>query len=278
MKNLLTRSITGIVFVGSILLSILLDPIVFAIVMGLYLFGALWEYCSFFILVPQVHLPIKLFIGVAMTLYLLLSGIACWLLDWQSVIFIIPILLFYVLSEIWRKKEHPLLNVSAGIFGIFYLVIPFLLTVILVRNSFPGLPLAIGMFVLIWTNDSFAYLSGRFIGKTPLFERISPKKTWEGTLGGVLFTILAALILAHFFERGHSYLFWVVAAILISAASMIGDLFESMIKRSLNIKDSGNVLPGHGGILDRFDAMIIAAPLYFFWWLFYAYLSSKFGL
>ena len=118
------------------------------------------------------------------------------------------------------------------------------------------------MFLLIWTNDTFAYLSGRFFGKTKLFERISPKKTWEGTIGGIIFTIIVGISISYWTIE-YNMFFWVFAALLIAPCSIFGDLLESLFKRSLNIKDSGNILPGHGGILDRFDAAIFAIPFFY---------------
>lgn len=134
-------------------------------------------------------------------------------------------------------------------------------------------PLAIGMFLLIWTNDTFAYLTGRFIGKTKLFERISPKKTWEGTIGGVVFTIGVGYLIG-LWSSDYTSTFWMVSAVLIAPCAIFGDLLESLFKRSLNIKDSGNILPGHGGILDRFDATLFAVPFFYSWVMFYNFLLT----
>jgi phosphatidate cytidylyltransferase len=107
-------------------------------------------------------------------------------------------------------------------------------------------------------------------GKTKLFERISPKKTWEGTIGGLLMTILAGYIIGTFVNTDRT-LFWVVSAVIIAPCAVYGDLLESLFKRSLEIKDSGNILPGHGGILDRFDAALFAIPFFYCWTMIYAY-------
>jgi phosphatidate cytidylyltransferase len=125
------------------------------------------------------------------------------------------------------------------------------------------------MLLIVWTNDTFAYLVGRFFGKTPLFERISPKKTWEGTIGGIFFAIVAAYLIAYFSEM--DWIYWTIAAVIIAPAAILGDLLESAFKRSLQVKDSGNILPGHGGILDRFDATLLAAPLFFIFHIIYVY-------
>jgi phosphatidate cytidylyltransferase len=144
------------------------------------------------------------------------------------------------------------------------------------QQSSHDMPRAIGMFLLIWTNDSFAFLTGKFFGKTKLFERISPKKTWEGTIGGGLLTILVAALLAFFYNDKQDLIFWIGAAIIVVPCSVLGDLLESLFKRNLNLKDSGTILPGHGGILDRFDAALFTVPFYFCWSLFYSYYSGDF--
>ena len=116
------------------------------------------------------------------------------------------------------------------------------------------------VFILTWVNDTGAYLSGRTFGKTKLFERISPNKTWEGSIGGVVFTLLGSAVLFHFWPS-FTLTIWMGAAVLISIFANLGDLMESAFKRNAGVKDSGNVMPGHGGILDRFDAILLTAPI-----------------
>lgn len=123
-------------------------------------------------------------------------------------------------------------------------------------------------FATMWINDTGAYLSGRAFGKTALFPRISPKKTWEGLIGGVFISLLAAFACAHFLGDG-LYLFDIGFVAIIAISGTFGDLVESALKRELGIKDSGKMLPGHGGILDRLDGVLLAAPFafayYYFW-------------
>jgi len=116
---------------------------------------------------------------------------------------------------------------------------------------------------MLWANDTGAYLSGRSFGKHKLFERISPNKTWEGFIGGILLAVVIALNLEHYFGALSKWE-WVTMAVIIGVFGTLGDLVESMLKRSLGVKDSGNILPGHGGLLDRFDGLLMAAPLVFF--------------
>jgi phosphatidate cytidylyltransferase len=125
-------------------------------------------------------------------------------------------------------------------------------------------------FLLIWTNDSFAYFSGRAFGKHKLFERISPKKTWEGTFGGILFTLLLGFIIGSYINKGE-VLFWMISALIIAPGAILGDLLESLFKRSLAVKDSGKILPGHGGVLDRFDAALFTIPFFYCWSIIYLY-------
>lgn len=163
-----------------------------------------------------------------------------------------------------EKEANPILNIALLVFGIIYVVIPFYLAVDLNLRNTSYMPRVVGMFLLIWTNDTFAYLTGRLIGKTKLFERISPNKTWEGTIGGVLFTLLFAYIIGKYINEGETF-FWMISAVIIIPGAIFGDLLESLFKRSLNLKDTGNILPGHGGILDRFDAALFTIPFFYCW-------------
>jgi phosphatidate cytidylyltransferase len=179
-------------------------------------------------------------------------------------LFLLPLFFIFLVSELWRNKPEPIYNISAGLLGLAYILVPFILILFLVTISTRSNLLLIGMFLLIWTNDTFAYLSGRLLGRTKLFERISPKKTWEGTFGGIVFTFLTAFLLGWRNDQ-QDMLFWIVSACLIVPAAITGDLLESLFKRNLAIKDSGSILPGHGGMLDRFDATLFALPFFFCW-------------
>lgn len=194
----------------------------------------------------------------------------------SAVIQLIPFLLLMVfvffsfVYEIYRKKPNPLVNIATTILGILYIALPLSLL-----NTFSssgnvkiyGLPeTLVGYFVLTWVYDTAAYLYGKQFGKHKFFERISPKKTWEGTIAGGIVALIAAYIISLLFVDIRFYDWMAVAAIVLFFGTH-GDLAESLIKRSLNVKDSGSILPGHGGILDRFDTVLISAPfvfLYFF--------------
>lgn len=176
-----------------------------------------------------------------------------------------PILFLVFLIELYRKHENPFFNISYTIVGIVYIALPFsLLNYMMIDPryypTYEFYPhITAGVLFCMWANDSWAYLVGKKFGKTKLFESVSPKKTWEGFLGGVFFSVGFAIIIS-FIATALSTIDWVIIGLIISVIGTAGDLIESKLKRSLNLKDSGNILPGHGGILDRFDALILAIP------------------
>jgi phosphatidate cytidylyltransferase len=181
----------------------------------------------------------------------------------------ISIFLIFI-HELYRKKNSPFVNVSYTLLGPLYIALPLgLLNYLaffgedhLVYNP----TIIIGYFIILWTNDSGAYVFGSKFGKTKLFKRISPKKSWEGCIGGGLFSLLAGFICFKAFGQ-LSVFNWLMIALITVVFGTLGDLVESMFKRSINVKDSGSILPGHGGILDRFDAVFISVPFV------YAYLA-----
>lgn len=166
------------------------------------------------------------------------------------------------LIELFQKDNTPFDQISKVILGLVYVIVPFSLFThlgYLVDNNY-SYEIPLGFLILIWANDSGAYVFGITLGKNRLFERISPKKSWEGFFGGLLIAAIAAYIIAQYFtiiDTKH----WIAISFIIVLFGTLGDLVESMLKRSKDIKDSGNILPGHGGVLDRFDALLIAAPL-----------------
>jgi phosphatidate cytidylyltransferase len=189
-------------------------------------------------------------------------------LEWWSIstlFYLAPIFFLPFLGMLFSKKKEPIKAISLQYLSWIYVVLPFLLMIQIYKfgGHDDSWIYIIGLFVVVWSNDSFAYLTGRAFGKTKLFERISPKKTWEGTIGGVVMAVLVSIIYAHFVDQ--NYQFWAISALLIAPAAVLGDLIESKIKRTAGVKDSGSIMPGHGGVLDRFDAVIFATPFYFFW-------------
>ncbi len=280
MKNLLVRSITGAPFVGLIVGSVLWDEIIATLVLYTFFTLAAIEY--FMLFKGNSVIQISWRIGLVITLvpFALLSAIQHGFLPAYTSLLLIPFLFATIISELWRKKEQPLINIGIYLFAVFYLALPFFLMVRLNLSDYqfngiapegPYIPILLGMFALVWTNDTFAYLTGLLFGKHKLIERISPKKTWEGTIGGIVFTLLTAYLIA-VFTSPEDLVFWLVAGAIVGPCAILGDLLESLIKRSLSIKDTGSILPGHGGVLDRFDAAIFTVPFFIAWTYFYLYL------
>ncbi len=180
----------------------------------------------------------------------------------HKLIFLLPLTMSSILiQELFKKAAVPFSNIAYTFLGIILICVPFIFfhALAYLKGDFDfHFPLA--FLLMLWANDTGAYLVGMKFGRTKLFERHSPKKTWEGFIGGILISAGAALIIAHYYHE-LPWNQWVSMAILISCFGTLGDLIESMFKRSINVKDSGGILPGHGGLLDRFDGLFLAAPV-----------------
>ena len=270
MSNLAKRSITGLLFGIVVLGSIFYGPYTQISIFSLFMLLGLIEYYRLFDQHPIVKISKEIGVFIGVFIFSLMVGISLKILPIISITIIFPLFFTLILNELWKKQENPIVNISVLVFGIIYIVIPFYLTIDLNLRDTSDLPLVVGMFLLIWTNDCFAYCIGRLLGKRKLFERISPNKTWEGAIGGIVFTLILGYIIGAYINKGEE-LFWVVSALIIAPCSIYGDLLESLFKRSLNIKDSGTILPGHGGILDRFDAALFAIPFFYSWAMLHLY-------
>ena len=168
--------------------------------------------------------------------------------------------LVYMIKLYKRFERKPFTNIAFTFLGIFYVAIPFsLLNIAAFNNGVYNYEIIWGCLFILWATDTGAYFAGTYFGKRKLFERISPKKSWEGAVGGALLALVFAFGIAHYFKSLLMWQWFVVAAIII-VGGIYGDLVESLLKRSIEIKDSGDALPGHGGFLDRFDGLLISAP------------------
>ena len=260
MSNFWQRAFTGTGFVSVIILSILFGPLSFQLLfLGVALFS-LYEFYSLNsseLVIPQKVTGLTL--GALVYAAIAFSGQTQISISIRlAIIYGILNLIFFL--ELYRKKTMPFHSIAYTITGILYIVLPFALMVQLaLLNGQYNFMLPLGIFLLIWTNDTFAYLTGMKFGKHRLFERISPKKSWEGTIGGGVFTLIVAYTLSET-SSVLALIDWLVIGSIIVVAGTLGDLVESMLKRSLQVKDSGNILPGHGGFLDRFDALLLAVP------------------
>ncbi len=263
MKNIITRTATGIVFIaiifGSICISVYTFLLVFLLIsiLGLTEFYKLAETET---IKPQ-RLPGIIFGSI---LFISFALFAHALIDskWIALNLFFAFLIFII--EMYRKKENPFGNIAYTLLGVFYIALPLaILNLYFSPFHFRGefnTHILIGFFSITWLVDTAAYLSGMAFGRHRLFERLSPKKSWEGSIGGFLMGILSAWIISLIFKDLLFY-HWAIIAIIITVAGGFGDLVESMFKRSVNIKDTGSILPGHGGILDRFDGVLFSAPL-----------------
>ncbi len=263
MNTFLQRTITGFLFVIVILGSLYLDEIGFALLFLVILFGTLKEFYS---LLHQHQLPSFKLLGITLGLSVFIVMLLNYSFQTRIGYAILAVLYLTIpISVIFDKSgSYPLLKFGITILGVAYIAIPLSLSVhIAYFNGSYNSGLLMGFFVLLWANDTFAYLSGLAFGKTKLIERISPKKTWEGLLGGGIVTIGLSLLLEKVFPIGFSPADWMIIAFLIVTAGNFGDLTESVIKRALQVKDSGNIFPGHGGFLDRFDSILLALPAVF---------------
>lgn len=275
MSNVATRAVTGFFFVLFVIAALWMGMATTVGFLGLVAVLGLSEFYQLF----NQHREVSISWQRASILGIITFGLLSFCeMQWLPSVYLyglIPLHFAFMLFELWRKQTQPIYNIAIQWLGIVYVVLPLYMVVELNHQSSHDMPKAIGMFVLIWTNDTFAYLTGKYFGKTKLFERISPKKTWEGTIGGGVLTIIVATLLAFFYNDQQDLYFWIVGAAIVVPCSVLGDLLESLFKRNLNLKDTGSILPGHGGILDRFDAALFTAPFYLLWATAYAYFSGQ---
>jgi len=257
-----TRAITAFFFTIVMLGSILLGSYTFT---GFYLILSLAALYEFFKLVKtsgiRPHRNIALV--AAALIFLMTAGFHFLQFEAKYLFILIPLIFSVFISELYKKDKIPFANISYTFVGFIYITIPFCFFYSLgflgnaVEYSF-HLPLA--FLLMLWGNDTGAYLFGMKFGRKKLFERHSPKKSWEGFFGGVFTAVLAAFLISIWFKE-LPFWTWAGMAVLIGCFGTLGDLVESMLKRSLDAKDSGSFLPGHGGLLDRFDGLLIAAPV-----------------
>lgn len=258
---MLTRAITGALFVAALIAGIYFNEI---IALSLFSLIVLLGTDEFYTLVKKSKTiqPIR-FWGLLTNLitFVILGLVILKIIDTKFIVVSFLMLFLTFIFELYRKKNHPFINISYTVLPVLYIVLPFAMLYHLsfYNTNEYSFQVILGFFFLLWTSDTGAYLSGRFFGKHKLFERISPKKTWEGSIGGALLTIGIAYILSIYFTN-LNFTNWIVIGVLTTVFGGLGDLVESMLKRNLNIKDSGNILPGHGGILDRFDGLLIGIP------------------
>jgi phosphatidate cytidylyltransferase len=270
LNNFFRRTLTGAWIVVFVLGGFWLHPVSFFLTGLVMLIGTQYEYYT---MIRNTGVKPQMVPGIitGTTAYVVSTLIASGILTMNFFLVLIPFMLIMMVVELYRKQEKPFDSLAHTFFSILYTAVPFSmfpfsafsrtgLGSLLGHAGITFSPgIIIGFFLLIWANDTGAYLTGASFGRHKLMERISPKKTWEGFFGGVVMATLAAWLLSDWLGVV-STIQWIIISLIISIAGTYGDLIESMLKRSMGVKDSGTIMPGHGGFLDRFDSAIISFP------------------
>jgi len=284
MNNFIIRTITGILFVAIMVTGICLRGdamiLLFAIITGL----SLWEFCG---LVNEhvADTTVNRFIATAAGVYLFLAmaGYCTGIVPPSAFVPYLLTIIYLFISELYLKQKNPIQDWAYTMLSQMYVALPFSMINVLTFQADPQtgqiayhwmLPMSV--FVFLWVNDTGAYCTGSLLGRHKLFPRVSPGKSWEGSIGGGIFVLIAAAIISQFAATGTplgsasqelstlnaqlSTLKWLGLGLVVVFFGTWGDLVESLFKRTLGIKDSGNILPGHGGMLDRFDSSLMAIP------------------
>ena len=284
MNNFIIRTITGILFVAIMVTGICLRGdamiLLFAIITGL----SIWEFCG---LVNEhvADTTVNRFIATAAGVYLFLAmaGYCTGIVPPSAFVPYLLTIIYLFISELYLKQKNPIQDWAYTMLSQMYVALPFSMINVLSFQADPQtgqiayhwmLPMSV--FVFLWVNDTGAYCTGSLLGRHKLFPRVSPGKSWEGSIGGGIFVLIAAAIISHFaatdtplgsssqelstLNSQLSTLKWLGLGLVVVFFGTWGDLVESLFKRTLGIKDSGNILPGHGGMLDRFDSSLMAIP------------------
>jgi phosphatidate cytidylyltransferase len=276
MSNLTLRLITGSVFVVVLVSAIWFSVWTMAL---LFLVIAILGLLEFYRLAEKATAqPLRIYGTVLGALIVAGAFVLRRNIFPEAALSIIPAFFLIFFIELYRKKANPFANIGWSILGLVYIALPIAM---LIMAFVPEMNQSVGwygdsweshydwkpvlvLFVLIWVSDSLAYVCGRLFGKNKLWERISPKKTWEGFIGGTIFCVGTGFAFGHWLmdDKGTMKyeIMWSLIALTTAVTGMLGDLVESLFKRSINEKDSGTILPGHGGILDRFDALFLSVP------------------
>ncbi|OCX54837.1 phosphatidate cytidylyltransferase [Mucilaginibacter sp. PPCGB 2223] len=255
------RTITGAVLVLVILCAVVWNIYSFVALAVAINILCLTEFYR--LLQSKTFLPQKVN-GIALSVLILIaSAMAFYQQNLKFVLINIPAVFGVFVAELYRKASHPFYNLALTFLGIFCITVPLCLLVgvalLPTGRMFYHADIVLGCFILIWTSDTSAYLIGRSFGEHALFKRISPGKTWEGSIGAFLSVTYMAYFISCYFKSLSAGM-WLIVAMIVLIAGTYGDLIKSMMKRSLGVKDSGTLLPGHGGMLDRFDSLLGSVP------------------
>lgn len=286
LKNFIVRTLSGAVMLAVVLGAILASEWSFIALVAVITLGGIWEFYNF--AQKAGYQPMKLLglfggmmiFTIAISLFVLFATKDSTNDSLFAIIFgmaIITLLLLVPLMficELYRKSPTPIANIGSTLMGMLYVAFPLSLLILipaLLGNGVWNPWIVIFYIFIIWANDVFAYLFGITLGSHRLFERISPKKSWEGFFGGLLGAMAMGYVASLILEA--DAMTWIGLALVAAIAGVFGDLVESLFKRSVDLKDSGNFIPGHGGWLDRFDALIFSAPFAFVYVIFITFIA-----
>lgn len=259
-NNLTQRIITGVLGAAAIITGVSLGPWTYFAIFLIICFFTLYE---FYRLSPaDSQVPQKVLGMITGTMIFVLSFLVEKnILTNRYYVLIFPMVALVFIIKLYRVSEKkPFNDIAATFLGLVYISLPVsLLNIIVFERGVYHFEVILGTLLILWATDTGAYFAGTFLGKNKLFPRISPKKTWEGFAGGAALAMIFAYGLSTYFHN-LTLVQWLVVGVIIIVGGTFGDLVESMLKRSLEIKDSGNALPGHGGFLDRFDGLLISVP------------------
>lgn len=260
MKDLVKRTLTGAVYVISVIVATCINKYVAAAYFGIIVLLGLKEFLQIAISKGIHQNKVMVYLS-SVLIYASVVAYAWNAQPYASILMFSGLLsvLGMLISTLYLKNETPFTSLAYSFTSILYITLPLALSnMIYAMQANTNYNLLLSIFIFAWCNDTFAYLVGCKFGKKRLFERHSPKKSWEGFFGGLSATIIAAVVM--YLIYGNGLLIWLVIAIVTSVVGTLGDLVESMFKRQMGVKDSGNILPGHGGILDRFDILLLVLP------------------
>jgi phosphatidate cytidylyltransferase len=276
MKNFIVRTITGVLFVA-VLLTCFLKPMAMTMLFALITGMTIWEFVGLVNDCEDIRVNRFICTAAGVFLFLAMAGFCS---DATPSSVFIPYLLTVVylfVSGLFTRTPNPVNDWAYAMMSQMYIALPLSCICVLAYCMVPGagviynLLVPVSIFVFLWTNDTGAYCTGSLIGKHKLFPRVSPGKSWEGSIGGAILVVIVAIAISYIdqnmllmdigvIETGLSTMEWVGLGLVVVVFGTLGDLVESLFKRTLGIKDSGNVLPGHGGMLDRFDSALMAIP------------------
>lgn len=256
-KKLLTRSVSGLVYIGIIIGCALWGIFPFTWMAALFGLIATIEFEKITHEINRATLP---------ALFLDIAGVICLAFSWMlyPLLIWIFVLICRLTLQLYVKSDTPLADLARSMMTQLYIGVP--LGIMACIGNWWNLHLVLAIFMMIWINDTGAFIVGSLLGQHRLFERISPKKSWEGFFGGLVFNLIAGFIFCSYFAnffglyREYPMAVWIGMGAVVTVFATWGDLVESMIKRDLHIKDSGNIIPGHGGILDRIDSLLLVMP------------------